>query len=183
MSYQKFTKNAVRTEARIDSVACDQASLMAVLSAAVSVGEMMDAIKKTVFYGKMINPGDFCVHAQKLVTLGEELKTGWNPTVKQHVDIDPRVFHGIIGKFTESVELLEAMIKGMKTGKLDTVNIKEEMGDDQWYSAILCDTLGINMDSVLERVIEKLKVRYPEKFTAEAAINRDLTSERNVLEM
>ena len=34
----------------------------------------------------------------------------------------------------------------------------------------------------MERNIKKLKVRYPDKFTSEAALNRDLDAERKVLE-
>jgi len=40
----------------------------------------------------------------------------------------------------------------------------------------------INMDEARLKVINKLKLRYPEKFTQENAINRDVVAERQVLE-
>lgn len=45
-----------------------------------------------------------------------------------------------------------------------------------------CDLLGLNFMEILNTNIEKLKKRYPEKFTEEDAINRDLDSERATLE-
>ena len=41
---------------------------------------------------------------------------------------------------------------------------------------------GLNMFEGLEKNINKLKVRFPEKFDAEKAINRDLENERKQLE-
>lgn len=45
-----------------------------------------------------------------------------------------------------------------------------------------CALLGLNFMEILNTNIEKLKKRYPEKFTEEGAINRDLDSERATLE-
>jgi hypothetical protein len=41
---------------------------------------------------------------------------------------------------------------------------------------------NIDMDAGRAKVIAKLKLRYPEKFTQDAAINRDTVAERKVLE-
>ena len=41
---------------------------------------------------------------------------------------------------------------------------------------------GIDIFRSLQNNIDKLKVRYPEKFTEECAINRDLVAERAELE-
>jgi NTP pyrophosphatase (non-canonical NTP hydrolase) len=65
---------------------------------------------------------------------------------------------------------------------LDEVNLKEEMGDLFWYLAIMADTLGVSFEEIQERNIEKLKARYGEKFTDEKAINRNLETERSILE-
>jgi len=40
----------------------------------------------------------------------------------------------------------------------------------------------INLGEAMERLINKLRVRYPEKFTEESAINRNLEKERDALE-
>jgi hypothetical protein len=62
------------------------------------------------------------------------------------------------------------------------VNLLEEFGDLAWYQAIGIDEAGGSLDKVLDRVIAKLRARYPEKFTSENAINRDLVKERAILE-
>jgi hypothetical protein len=46
----------------------------------------------------------------------------------------------------------------------------------------LAYNLKINLDDYMEKVVLKLKKRYPDKFTVDAAINRDLDAERKVLE-
>ncbi len=101
------------------------------------------------------------------------------------VGIHPaRMVHASIGLSTESAELLDAVKKMLFYGKpLDTVNVLEEIGDICWYLAILCDALNIDLEKdVLDKNIAKLKSRYPNKFSCNNAINRDLTKERAVLE-
>ncbi|ATH07678.1 hypothetical protein BIY24_06880 [Halobacteriovorax marinus] len=94
-----------------------------------------------------------------------------------------RLLHAGIGLSTEAGEFLDALKKHIFYGKeLDRVNLAEEMGDLFWYLAIVADELGVNMDDVMERNIEKLKARYGEKFSEEKAENRDLKNERSILE-
>jgi hypothetical protein len=42
--------------------------------------------------------------------------------------------------------------------------------------------LNIDLEEMLQRNIDKLKARYPEKFTQENALNRNLDVERQILE-
>lgn len=94
-----------------------------------------------------------------------------------------RLLHAGMGLATESAEFIDAIKKHIFYGKeLDTTNLKEEMGDILWYMAIAMDVLDTDFDTEQQRVIEKLKVRYPEKFTDYHAENRDLDAERKVLE-
>ncbi|WP_417334960.1 nucleoside triphosphate pyrophosphohydrolase family protein [Halobacteriovorax marinus] len=94
-----------------------------------------------------------------------------------------RLLHAGIGLSTEAGEFLDALKKHIFYGKeLDRVNLAEEMGDLFWYLAIVADELGVDMDDVMERNIEKLKARYGEKFSEEKAENRDLKNERSILE-
>lgn len=94
-----------------------------------------------------------------------------------------RILHAAIGCVTESGEMLDALKKQIFYGKeLDVTNVKEEAGDLCWYLAILFDELGTSFEEEMERVINKLKVRFPEKFTEDNAFNRDLDKERGVLE-
>jgi NTP pyrophosphatase (non-canonical NTP hydrolase) len=94
-----------------------------------------------------------------------------------------KLFHYLVGLSTESGELLDAIKKSIVYGKpLDKVNLIEELGDACWYIARACETLNISMEEVMEININKLKKRYGEKFSEAAALNRDLTGERAVLE-
>lgn len=96
---------------------------------------------------------------------------------------NPRILHAAIGCVTESGELLDALKKQMYYGReLDVVNVKEEAADILWYLAILFDELGTDFETEQERVIDKLKSRFPDKFTEDNAYNRDLEAERKTLE-
>ena len=91
--------------------------------------------------------------------------------------------HMAIGISTESGELLDAYKKKYAYSKeLDVVNIAEEIGDIFWYAINLCTMLELNPEDVFSKNVEKLRVRYPEKFTETNAINRDLEKERKILE-
>ena len=75
------------------------------------------------------------------------------------------------------------MKKAKYYGKeLDLVNVKEEAGDMLWYIALLFDELGTDFPTEMERVINKLAVRYPDKFSSDSALVRNLKAERDVLE-
>ncbi len=94
-----------------------------------------------------------------------------------------RLFHYSIGISTESGELQDAIKKTIMYGKeLDIVNVKEEISDILWYIAGICRTLDTTFEELMELNINKLKARYGDKFTEHAAKNRDLATERLILE-
>lgn len=94
-----------------------------------------------------------------------------------------RLIHAAFGMQTETAEFTDALKKSLFYGKvLDVTNLKEELGDLLWYVAIAMDELDTDFETEMQRVINKLKVRYPEKFTNELAENRDLDAERQELE-
>lgn len=93
------------------------------------------------------------------------------------------ILHCAIGASTETGELLDAFKKHIFYGKpLDLVNLGEEIADIMWYLSNLCRLTGLDMETLLQNNINKLKVRYPEKFTSEKAENRNLEEERKQLE-
>jgi NTP pyrophosphatase (non-canonical NTP hydrolase) len=96
---------------------------------------------------------------------------------------DMNLLHGAIGICTEAGELLDAFKKKLYYGKeLDVTNVKEEIGDMMWYVAILMRELNLDFDELLQINIDKLRARYPEKFSEANALNRDLKKERDILE-
>ena len=94
-----------------------------------------------------------------------------------------RLLHAMIGLCTESGEIQDMMKKHVFYGKeIDKVNFKEELGDLMWYISIACDELDISLEEVMQTNVNKLRARYGEKFTEEAALNRNLDKEREILE-
>ena len=107
----------------------------------------------------------------------------WNgdisDTRKKSIDL----LHAIMGMQTESAEMTDAIKKHIFYGKeLDEVNLFEEIGDQFWYCAIALNALGKTFEEAMQANIDKLSARYPDKFTEEAATNRDLDKEREILE-
>lgn len=94
-----------------------------------------------------------------------------------------RLQHAAMGLVTEAGEFTDALKKHVWYGKpLDKTNLKEEIGDILWYLAIACDALSTDFDTEMERNINKLRARYPDKFCDVKAVNRDLDAERVILD-
>ena len=91
--------------------------------------------------------------------------------------------HMVLGMQTEAAEIADAYKKTIAYKKeLDLVNVKEELGDILWYIANMCNMHDWDLRDIMQTNIDKLKARYPEKFTEEHAINRNLEKEREILE-
>ena len=91
--------------------------------------------------------------------------------------------HMVLGMQTEVSEIADVYKKHIAYGKnLDLVNVKEELGDAMWYIQNMCNMNNWSLEEILYTNIEKLKSRYPEKFTNDNALNRDLDKEREILE-
>jgi len=94
-----------------------------------------------------------------------------------------RLLHAGMGMATETGEFVDALKKHVFYGReVDEVNLIEELGDLFWYLAVAADTLGVTFEDIQRRNIDKLKVRYAEKFTETQAADRNLDAERSVLE-
>lgn len=94
-----------------------------------------------------------------------------------------RLLHAAIGLCTESGEIQDQLKKAIFYGKpLDKVNLAEELGDVFWYMAIMSDALGVSFAEIMAKNIAKLKARYGDKFTENAALHRDIPAERKILE-
>ena len=96
-----------------------------------------------------------------------------------------QLLHAVIGKMGELGELACALEKHIWHGQdLDIVNILEEFGDDSWYTAEGLAALSADFDKVLSSNIEKLRKRFPDKYTDYDAEekNRNREAERRILE-
>lgn len=94
-----------------------------------------------------------------------------------------RLLHVGMGMVTEAGEIMDQLKKHIVYNRpLDEVNFKEELGDSLWYIQLGCLVLGINILDLLQQNMDKLKVRYGDKFDFDKQVNRDLNAERAILE-
>jgi len=97
--------------------------------------------------------------------------------------INMQALHAYMGLITEVGELVDTFKKHIFYGKeIDHENLVEELGDLFWYTALMADYLGVSFEEIMQRNNTKLKLRYPEKFTEDNALNRNLEMERDVFE-
>ena len=83
------------------------------------------------------------------------------------------LMHSALGLSSEAGEFTDAVKKTLVYGKaLDKENLLEELGDLCWFIALACEVLNVEMTDIMEQNIEKLKKRYPEKYSDELAIQR-----------
>jgi len=165
-----YIQDAIRTESieganeRLGKVIHSIEGLQLVLAV---INQDIDNLKKYVFYGRESSTLDT-----------NRLSLELNISVEKI-----RLLHSGLGMLTEAEEFLTPVVNSILLNQeLDKVNLAEELGDMQWYQAIACAVLGTTLEAEQIRNINKLKTRYPDKYTNEAAINRDLETERKVLE-
>ena len=186
MDPKQYVQDAIRTESIVPRVVVnDRFVFEAVVEGFVACATLLDLYKKNIYYSKPINEDKWFNALNKIHTMSHNLRQQ-QPNQGSKVDaldIDSRILHAIVGIATESGELMEAVHNKLSVQTpLDNVNLQEEVGDLNWYEAILIDELGADWDEIRERNIAKLKARYPDKFSSESAINRDVKVERKILE-
>ena len=158
------------------------------------LGETVDILKKTFAYKKPLDK----------VHLGEELAdTVWYCVGVETINKLPEMEMCFDEEFIARIETIKnqtiTYIKGsvrVRSSSIETeclgVILANKMAVDSTNRggvlAIvgicmgICEVLEIDFWQALTNNISKLQVRYPEKFTEEAALNRDLAAERVELE-
>ena len=85
-----------------------------------------------------------------------------------------KIENSILGLCGETGEIADVYKKYLYQGhELDREHMAEELGDVCWYVAELATGLGVTLDEVMGRNIEKLRKRYPEGFDAERSMHRE----------
>jgi NTP pyrophosphatase (non-canonical NTP hydrolase) len=89
-----------------------------------------------------------------------------------------QLMHSLIGIQNEAGELAKIIQGWIYYGKgLSQEALIEEYGDLLWYVAEGLTAISVSMGAVGAGNISKLRARYPERYTDEAAANRDLAAE------
>jgi NTP pyrophosphatase (non-canonical NTP hydrolase) len=77
---------------------------------------------------------------------------------------------GLAGEAGEVCDLLKKEIGHGHDPDLEKLTL--ELGDALWYLSDLATLHGLSLDNIAQMNIEKLLVRYPDGFSAEASRNR-----------
>jgi len=207
MDSKTYIANAIRTESVPEKLTVHETAFHALLEMATATALIADQFKRRLYYGKPMDKQKLLANISLVYHMAGYLGAG----IEGGVDFDSRIsdevmaktradmpeeirnmnldnlnirlLHAALGVFTEAGEALEALRTQYETGALDVVNVGEELaGDVSWYQAIGIDAAGLDLDNERAKNIAKLKLRYPNKFDAEAAVNRDVAAERAVLE-
>ena len=83
------------------------------------------------------------------------------------LDRDIMAVWNALGLAGEAGEVADHIKKGVfHQHGIDLEKLKKEIGDTLWYLAALCTTLDLDMSSIMQANIEKLKVRYPNGYSS-----------------
>lgn len=185
---ETYQEQAYRT-AQTDYEACEERVnapfmttwLFPVLDTLMRAGLGADLIKRHVFYGAELEQlarradGDK-KHQEGLLTAAAHRDLVIDDSEKLEL------LHALLGLVSEAAELAEALIPVFYHGyEVDFINIAEELGDLRWYSALAASAIGETEEDIEAVNIGKLRARYPEKFSADNALHRDLDAERKAL--
>lgn len=84
------------------------------------------------------------------------------------------LINSVMGLCGESGEVIDIVKKHISHGhELNKEKLIDELGDVAWYLAECAYAIGVPLEDVLARNIEKLKARYPDGFSTERSINRE----------
>jgi NTP pyrophosphatase (non-canonical NTP hydrolase) len=159
------------------------------LGVVTEIGEVLDIFKKNLAYKKPID----------VVNLGEELADiAWYIVNKCRfhevaLDDDFDVVKAEVKQLLDTTMFIEeGLSKELKTEALMHPLLQAYIGPSNSFFSAPIVQLGflaniaewyeLDFFQLLTNNIDKLKVRYPEKFTEEAAQNRNLEAERTELE-
>ena len=94
-------------------------------------------------------------------------------TLNPALDKKDVLINGVMGLCGESGEAIDIVKKWLAQGhELDREALIKELGDVAWYLAETAHALGVPLEEVCSRNIEKLRRRFPEGFSEEESIHR-----------
>lgn len=164
----------------------------AVLGISSELGELVDIIKRHVYYGKPLD----------LLHIKEEIgDIFWYQAVLYRLsgfEVIPDVYRkeGLPFIYRKHLELHTNNLLGLIFDYIKLCTFPDVANNDDTFeqslliylnclyngTVFLLEHFGFTLSDVLETNINKLKVRYPDKFNTQDALNRDLVSERVALE-
>ena len=94
-------------------------------------------------------------------------------TINPELSPKEQLLNGLMGLCGESGEAIDIMKKHLaQKHDLDKEHLANELGDVAWYLAVASYFLGCDLETIMDKNIEKLRKRYPVRFEADLSINR-----------
>ena len=164
------------------------------------IGEAIDPIKKHIAYNKpldMVNVGEeiadacwYIANRARVLVPKEFLNIVLDNDVEYQENLKSwkETFSSYFKDKSEIEKLISActlmyLCAPTKDADLTECSIEDGLGVPQFIILHgISEELGLDFFQILTNNIAKLKVRYPDKFNNESAINRDLDAERTELE-
>lgn len=175
MTLEQYQLDAKRTLAVLPSKAEDIIHMECGIMS--ELGELTDCFKKWFAYGKEFDRvnareelGDVCWYLANLANITSVTLAESSISQQEEIDLDiSEAFTFTRGAFNHASMLF--------TGNPDKTKIEYFL----WRISEIASLLNFSMTDILSRNIEKLRVRYPNKFLQEDALTRNLDAELEVL--
>jgi hypothetical protein len=148
----------------------EPAELYNAMKDAILALDKVDAMRKSLFYGREL---------PEFYRANLAIGTQEYPDTSK---VSPMLIHGILGAACEGGEKLDILVRCFDGEQFDRTNYIEECGDGFWFDAIGLDNQGADLEGTMKTCIAKLRARSGAKFTELAFNERDLITEREVLE-
>lgn len=127
----------------------------------------------------MLDVNDYQNFVNGLLSPATREATAFQDRVKELTDSGVSVqmlLTAAVGLTGEAGEVSDLIKKVVFQGKPYTDDIRnkliDEMGDVAWYLALACSSVGVTMEDILERNVDKLQSRYPGGFSINRSENR-----------
>jgi hypothetical protein len=154
VNLENYVKSASLTDRKVgDTVTWAGPTGQAFIDVAhqvIRLGKLMDKVKRFTVYGDLNQD-----MAQVLVALHPE-NQDMSLADLQLTREKFQMLHSAMGMVTQAAELLEVVCQHVFGGQpLDVVGITEELGDGNWYEALMCRTIDVTFQDVLQSNIDK----------------------------
>lgn len=95
-------------------------------------------------------------------------------TINQFLTPQEKESHALFGMASEVGEVLGIYQKSYQGHEIDESDVINELGDLMWFISEFCTVNDISLNDVMELNIEKLLKRYPEGFSKDRSIHREV---------
>lgn len=95
-------------------------------------------------------------------------------TINRKLSFQELIRHALFGLCGEVGEIHSLFQKRYQGHDFKSDDLRKEIGDCCWMLAELCTAHGWSLDEICAENIEKLRKRYPEGFSAERSIHREV---------